>query len=166
MRNHVLTIVLAGVLFALAFGSASAQSSDTKGAERISKLADDFLRSYNEDFDSNKLDAWMEHWADDAVRESSRERWEGKKAIRRAYEDILRGMSENRLTHEKGRLIVGERIAWQGDYSGRSRQTGRPVQVPIAIFLTFNDAGRVVLAQYYIDINHLIDQREGRAPVR
>jgi ketosteroid isomerase-like protein len=146
--------------------SSQAQSTDPLNTARISKLADEFLRSYNEDFDSYKLDAWMEHWADDAVRESSRERWEGKKAIRHAYEDILRGTSENRLTHEKARLIVGNRIAWQGDYAGRSRQTGRPMQLPIAIFLTFNDAGKVVHAQYYLDIDHLNDQRQGKAPIR
>jgi len=164
MKTFSLTLLLLTLLANLQPGHA--QSTDPKSAERISKLADEFLRSYNEDFGSYKLDAWMEHWSDDAVRESSRERREGKKAIRRAYEDILRGTSENRLTHEKARMIVGNRVAWQGDYAGRSRQSGRPVQVPIAIFLTFNDAGKITHAQYYLDLDHLNDQRQGKAPIR
>jgi ketosteroid isomerase-like protein len=166
MKSLAFAGLILAFLLAVCPALARAQAPETPPGERVSKLADEFLRSYNEDFSKGDLDAWMEHWAENALRESSRNRWEGLAAIRRSYEDILRGMSENRLLNERVRLVQGNRFAWQGDYSARSRRTGRSVLVPIAIFLTFDDTGKIKHARFYLDNNFLNDQAEGRVSAR
>jgi len=127
------------------------------------RLVDGFLEAFNQDFAAGNLDAWMSHWAEDAVREGSREQWRGRDAIRGAYAAILREWERPGLVHERTRMVLGNRAAWQGYYHAHHRAAGRDVLVPIALFLEFDDAGLVRHARFYIDVRHLVEQLEGRA---
>ncbi|MEE8555181.1 MAG: nuclear transport factor 2 family protein [bacterium] len=131
--------------------------------EEIGRLTDAFLESFNRDLAGGDVEAWLSHWADDAVRASSTQTWNGKGQIRSAYVEVLRTWSDPRLTGERRRVIQGNTVAWEGEFAATFEQNGRPVRVPIAIFLAFNGAGRVQSARFYLDTRYLIDQIEGRA---
>lgn len=133
------------------------------GPEEIGRLTDAFLESFNRDLAGGDVEAWLSHWADDAVRASSTQTWNGKGQIRSAYVEVLRTWSDPQLTGERRRVIQGNTVAWEGEFAATFEQNGRPVRVPIAIFLAFNGAGQVQSARFYLDTRYLIDQIEGRA---
>jgi ketosteroid isomerase-like protein len=144
----------------------AAGAADAPAEEWTAHVADEFLRSFNEDFASGNLEAWMGHWTDDALRESSREQWRGRAAIQAAYAAILADWDRPRLVHERSRMVLGSRLAWQGFYAARHKRTGREVVVPIALFLSFDESGAVRHSRFYLDSLHLMDQVEGRTSTR
>jgi hypothetical protein len=150
----------ATVVLAIPF---SLRAADVTPEAWTTHIAEEFLRAYNEHYAAGDLDAWMSRWAADAVRESSRQHWKGQAEIRRAYQETLERWEQPGLVHERTRMVMGNRFAWQGFFIGRSKRTGRDVLVPIAIFLTFNEAGQVQHARFYLDYQHLVDQVEGRS---
>ncbi len=153
------TLALAVWILVAAAPEAPAQTRP----EEIGRLTDAFLESFNRDLAGGDVEAWLSHWADDAVRASSTQTWNGKGEIRSAYIQVLQVWSDPQLTGERRRVIQGNTMAWEGEFAATFEQNGRPVRVPIAIFLAFNGAGQVQSARLYLDTRYLIDQIEGRA---
>jgi ketosteroid isomerase-like protein len=152
----IVAALCSAVLLLLA--SAPSAQAQFSREERTAYLTEQYLTGFNEDFARGKLSDWMALWAEDAVSESSRERWQGTDEIRTVFQDMFDAWDHLRLERERSRLIAGDSVAWQGYFSGRHRKAGRVVSVPAALFLTFDADGKVELARFYIDVQQINDQ--------
>lgn len=62
-------------------------------------------------------------------------------------------------THiEHSRITQGNRAVWEGVAQGHHRETGKPIRLPAAFFLRFDNDGAVREARVYIDARSIGDQ--------
>ena len=65
-------------------------------------------------------------------------------------------------THvERSRLVQGNHAVWEGTGQGHDKATGKPVKLPLAFILEFNDEGEVLEQRVYVD-PHLVAEQVAR----
>lgn len=129
--------------------------------EQVERWVTTFFEAFNAYVRPGQLDQWMTHWSNGAKRYTPMGDAEGKKHIRKLYEDLI-GRYENMDQKIVGLVVQGNRASVELMTKGTHKASGVEVFIPNVALLTFDADGRVEKARVYFDSNYV----ESQIPVK
>ena len=121
-------------------------------AQLNENITKDFLQSFADAFNAHDIDGIMSHMTDDCVFEASAgpdvdgEKFVGKAAVRKAYEDVFATFPDARWSNPK-HFIDGERGFTEWEFSG-TKKDGTKVEVTGCDLFTFRN-GKIAIKNSY-----------------
>ena len=134
--------------------AAETASAQDRLSSQTNQWVTAFFHSFNADLMQGDLDAWMDHWADDAERMTPMGNAKGKAAIRELYVRLSQNY-EGMVQRVVGTIIEGNNASVELDTRGIHRATGIEVSMPNVAVLTFNEQGKVTSAHVYLDMKNV-----------